>query len=81
MLIPWKIPDPFLHLQSIKEQPTGYQLNLASTKTAATCPTCHCQTMKKHKRKGHTYGSIICDFVTSRIVAVLPNRQPGTISK
>lgn len=192
MLIPWKIPDPFLHLQSITEQSTGYQLNLASTKTAATCPNCHCQTMKKHStyirrlqdlpcagfavtihlttakwrcvvptcsqhifterfswltpnarhtirithllrhlafstsclgaaklakvmgllvshdtllrilyqtdvtpraisavvgldefawRKGHTYGSIICDYVTSRIVAVLPDRQPKTISK
>lgn len=31
-------------------------------------------------RKGHTYGTIICDFVTSRIVAVLPNRELGTVS-
>lgn len=32
-------------------------------------------------RKGHTYGTIVCDFVTSRIVAVLPDRQPETISR
>lgn len=31
-------------------------------------------------RKGHTYGTIICDFVTSRTVAILQDRQPETVT-
>ncbi|WP_342473067.1 ISL3 family transposase [Metasolibacillus sp. FSL H7-0170] len=191
MFIPWKIPDPFIHLVSITEQPTGYQLTLASRNTVAICPKCNCKTMKRHSTytrhlqdlpcvglavtirliatkwrchtttcpqrifterfswltpyarktvrttnllrhfafstsclvaaklakvaglsvshdtllrivyqtnvtpraistvigidefawcKGHTYGTIICDFVTSRIIAVLQHRQQETVS-
>ena len=31
-------------------------------------------------RKGHTYGTIICDFITSRTVAILQDRQPETVT-
>lgn len=31
-------------------------------------------------RKGHTYGTVICDLLESRILALLPERQSDTVS-
>ncbi|GMG76898.1 hypothetical protein ShirakiTB12_54150 [Priestia megaterium] len=31
-------------------------------------------------RKGHTYGTLVCDLTTHKPVAVLPNRKPNTIT-
>lgn len=67
MFIPWKNPDPFLRLLSIKQESNGYHLFLASVNEIATCPTCLCQTTKKHS----TYTRRLQDLPSTGLIVTL----------